>query len=103
MGALGAGIGVGVCYGSRRGIVSAAAGGAAVALTAGAGAGVPAGIIDGLGAWIVAALTVGTIGLRSPSRGIRGMRWSKVGCLTGAAAGISIGTAVALTSVLEPG
>ena len=98
MGALGAGIGVGVCYGSRRGVVSAAAGGAVVALTAGAGAGVPAGIIDGLGAWIVAALTVETIGLRSPSRGIRGMRWSKVGCLAGAAAGISIGTAVALTS-----
>jgi hypothetical protein len=98
MGTLGAGIGVGVCYGSRRGGVSAAAGGAVVALTAGAGTGVPAGIVDGLGAWIVAALTVGTIGLRSPSRGIRGMRWSKVGCLTGAAAGISIGTAVALTS-----
>jgi hypothetical protein len=98
MGALGAGIGVGVCYGPRRGVVSAAAGGAVVALTAGAGVGVPAGIIDGLGAWIVAALTVGTIGLRSPSRGIRGMRWSKVGCLTGAAAGISIGTVVALTS-----
>jgi hypothetical protein len=98
MGALGAGIGVGVCYGPRRGVVSAAAGGAVVALTAGAGTGVPAGIIDGLGAWIVAALTVETIGLRSPSRGIRGMRWSKVGCLTGAAAGISIGTAVALTS-----
>lgn len=98
MGALGAGIGVGVCYGPRRGVVSAAAGGAVVALTAGAGAGVPAGIIDGLGVWIVAALTVETIGLRSPSRGIRGMRWSKVGCLTGAAAGISIGTAVALTS-----
>ncbi len=98
MGALGAGIGVGVCYGPRRGVVSAAAGGAVVALTAGAGAGVPAGIIDGLGAWIVAALTVETIGLRSPSRGVRGMRWSKVDCLTGAAAGISIGTAVALTS-----
>ncbi len=98
MGALGAGIGVGVCHGPRRGIVSAAAGGVVVALTAGAGAGVPAGLIDGVATWIVAALTIGTAGLRTPSRGIRGMGWSKAGVLTGAAVGISIGSAVGLTS-----
>ena len=98
MGALGAGIGVGVCHGPRRGIVSAAAGGVVVALTAGAGAGIPAGLLDGVATWIVTALTIQTVGLRSPSRGIRGMGWSKAGVLTGAAAGISIGTAVGLTS-----
>ena len=98
MGALGAGIGVGVCNGFRRGIPAAAVGGVVVALTAGTGAGLPAGIIDGIGAWIAAALTVATVGLRSPSRGIRGMGWSNAGYLVGATVGIGIGIAVALAS-----
>lgn len=98
MGALGAGIGVGVCFGRWRGAISAAVGGAVVALTAGTGAGLAAGVIDGAGAWLVAAFTIGAVGLAEPSRGIRGMGWSKAGYLTGATVGISIGTGVALMS-----
>ena len=98
MGALGAGIGVGVCHGLRRGVISAAIGGAVVALTAGTGGGLLAGIVDGLGTWAVAAFTIGTVGLRSPSQGVRRMGWSKAGYLVGATVGISIGIAVALTT-----
>ena len=91
MGSLGVGIGVGVCHGLRRGIPGAVVGGAVVALTAGTGAGIPAGVLDGLGAWLAAAVTVETICLSEPSRGVRGLGWSPAGVLVGATAGIGIG------------
>ena len=91
MGSLGVGIGVGVCHGLRRGIPGAVVGGAVVALTAGTGAGIPAGVLDGLGAWLAAAVTVETICLSEPSRGVRGLGWSRAGVLVGATAGIGIG------------
>ncbi len=103
MGALGAGIGVGVCHGRWRGVVSAAVGGVMVPLTAGAGAGLAAGLVDGAGTLAVAAFTVGAVGLTEPSRGVRGMGWSKAGYLTGATVGLSIGTGVALTTSLTSG
>ncbi len=91
MGSLGVGIGVGVCHGLRRGIPAAAVGGAVVALTAGAGTGLPAGVVDGLGAWLAAAVTIESIHRGEPSRGVRGLGWSKAGYLVGATAGIGIG------------
>jgi hypothetical protein len=103
IGALGVGIGVGVCSGLRRGVPAAAAGGAVLVLTAGRWPGIPAGIIDGAGAWIAAAVTIETVGLRSPSRGIRRMGWSKAGYIIGATVGIIIGGVVAWSAGLASG
>jgi hypothetical protein len=82
------------------GFLGGLGGGIATALFAGAGSGLVAGVVDGLAVAVVVAGTVHLAGRRTPSRGLRGLRWSPTGLLAGACVGLAVGRTIGSTADL---
>lgn len=81
---------------TRGGAIGGFLGGVAAAVCAGRGSGLPAGIVDGFAVAVTVGCTVEINGLRTPARGVRGMRWSPVGLLAGGGVAMAIGLTLAV-------
>lgn len=90
---LGLGIGMGLLVGI---VIRGLGGGIADAMFAGRGSGVIAGLVDGLAVAFVVALTIEVRGRRTPSKGLRGLRWSPIAAIAGLGVGLAVGFTLGL-------